>query len=233
MRFQKLILVFFLIFVSTVKAQHSEIGIIGGTSYYLGEINPSKHVVNKIKPAIGVFYRRNWGKRYSFRLGANYGRLAATDGITSTQLSEFRKLSFSASLLEGYSILEFNFLPYQINNYTTSGYTPYVFIGVAAFRTSSEITNDGRYYLDVNQATTSFSMPFGLGIKFDLSGNVGMAIEWGMRKTWVDTIDGLSESYQWGYQLSNTQNKDWYAILGITLNYKILTQSDHCPGVIN
>lgn len=233
MRFLKFIAIPLFLFTISGKGQHSEIGIIGGTAYYLGELNPSKHIINKVNPTIGLFYRKNLSKRYALRFGANYGRLGATDDITASELSKFRQLSFSASLLEGYGILEFNFLPYQINNYTTSLYTPYVFIGVAGFRTSSEITNDGIYFVQKNATSTSVSMPFGLGIKFDLSGNLGMALEWGMRKTWVDEIDGLTESYDWGYQLNNTQNKDWYAIVGITLNYKILTQSDHCPGVIN
>lgn len=233
MRFPKLIFFYFLLLSVITYSQHSELGLIVGTSYYLGEINPSKHVINEPNPAIGVFYRKNLSKRYALRFGANYGRLSASDDITATSLSQYRQLSFSASLLEGYSVLEFNFLPYQINNYTTYSYTPYVFIGVAGFRTSTEIENNGVYFVEKNESVTSVSMPFGMGFKFDLTGNLGMAIEWGMRKTWVDGIDGLTESYDWGYQLSNTQNKDWYSILGITLNYKILTDSDHCPGVIN
>ncbi len=233
MRFQKLIVLIFLSSSFIGFGQHSEIGLLAGTSYYLGEINPSKHVINKVNPAFGVFYRRNLSKRYSLRAGGNYARLSASDDITATDLSNFRRLSFSASLLEGYGILEFNFLPYQINNYTTYSYTPYVFIGAAIFRASPNVDNEGIYSLYSSETVTSVSMPFGMGFKFDVGGNLGMAIEWGMRKTWTDQIDGLTESYNWGYQLSNNQNKDWYAIVGITLNYKILTQSDHCPGVIN
>ena len=54
-----------------------------------------------------------------------------------------------------------------------------------------------------------------------------------MRKTLTDQIDGLSETHLDGYQLSNTQNKDWYSILGISLNYKFLTDDDRCRGVVN
>ena len=214
-------------------SQHTEIGIIGGTSYYLGEINPSKQVINKVNPALGVFYRKNLSKRYALRFGANYAKVSATDDITATEISNFRQLSFSSTILEGYGILEFHFLPYQIGNYTTYNYTPYVFIGAAVFRSSPTVENNGGYYTESQGSIIAPSMPFGVGLKFDIAGNVGMSLEWGMRKTWTDGIDGLSESYQSGYQLSNTQNKDWYSIVGITLNYKILTQSDHCPGVIN
>ena len=54
-----------------------------------------------------------------------------------------------------------------------------------------------------------------------------------MRKTFTDEVDGLSETYVNTYQLSNSQNKDWYSIVGITLNYKILTKDARCIGVVN
>ncbi|MCB0402816.1 MAG: hypothetical protein KDD41_12080 [Flavobacteriales bacterium] len=234
MRFiNRLVISLFLFIPSVTMAQHSEIGILGGTAYYLGELNPGMQVSNKINPAVGVFFRKNTSKRYALRFGANYAKIGASDQITSTTWSNFRQLSFSSSLLEAYGILEFNFLPYQINNYTTNSYTPYVFIGIAGFMVSPEVQNEGVLSTTAGGSFIAPSIPFGLGLKFNLSGNMGMAIEWGMRKTYTDEIDGLSESYLGGYQLSNSQNNDWYSILGITLNYKILTESDHCPGVIN
>lgn len=233
MRFLKLISITFILTQSVYGQHHSELGILGGTSYYLGELNPSKQVVNKINPAIGVFYRKNTSKRYALRFGLNYAKLSASDEITATSFSDFRQLSFSTSLYEGYGILEFNFLPYEIGGYRSSPFSPYVFIGVAGFIVNPEVENDGGYYTESSGALTTFSIPFGAGIKFDLGRNWGVGIEWGMRKTYTDEIDGLSPEYYGGYQLSNSQNNDWYSILGITLNYKILTQSDHCPGVIN
>jgi len=235
MRSYKLILVFFFLQRTAVYSQHSEIGIFAGTSYYLGELNPSIQVANKVRPAIGVFYRKNISKRYALRGGFNYGKLAATDQFSSTELSQFRQLSFSTDVIEAYGILEFNFIPYEINNYTTSNFTPYVFIGVAAFMVSPNVESksNGISTTASQRNIIAPSMPFGLGIKFNFSGNMGLAIEWGMRKTLSDDIDGLSENYVGGYQLSNTQNKDWYAFFGITLNYKFLTKTDHCPGVIN
>ncbi len=231
MRFYKSIIVFFFLFSVAATGQHSEIGFLGGSSYYLGELNPSAQVINKVRPALGVFYRKNTSKRYALRFGVNYAQLAATDKFSSTELSQFRQLSFSSNLLEGYGILEFNFIPYQINNYTTSSFTPYVFIGAAAFWVKPSVEG-GTTELEKGDVIAP-SMPFGFGVKFNFIRNLGLAVEWGMRKTFTDEIDGLSETYNSGYQLSNTQNKDWYSIVGITLNYKILTKTDHCPGVIN
>jgi len=232
MKFYKSIIILFLLFSYSVNCQNSEIGVLAGSSYYIGELNPSVQIMNKVRPALGVFYRKNLSKRYALRFGINYAMLSATDKFSSNELSQFRQLSFSTNLWEGYGILEFNFIPYQINNYATSKFTPYVFIGVAGFWVSPNV--DGGGNREVAKADViAPSMPFGLGVKLNFVRNLGLGLEWGMRKTFTDQIDGLSEKYVSGYQLSNTQNNDWYSIIGITLNYKILTKSDHCPGVIN
>ena len=134
-------------------------------------------------------------------------------------------------MYEGYGILEFNFIPYQINNYSTSSFTPYVFIGIAGFYASPNVS--GPITDLVKEDVVAPSVPFGLGIKFNFADNLGLGIEWGMRKTFTDQVDGLTDTYIHGYQLSNNQNNDCYSIVGITLNYKFLTERDRCPGVIN
>jgi opacity protein-like surface antigen len=233
MKFYTLILLSPFLFYLSGFSQNSEIGILGGTSYYLGEINPSIQIANEFNPSLGVFYRKTTGKRYALRIGASYGRLSAVNNRSSIELNQNKLVSFSSNLFEAYGVLEFNFIPYQINNSTNSSFTPYVFIGAAVFRVDPKINSTSTTAIPSLGAVIAPSMPFGLGIKFDFINNLGLAIEWGVRKTLTDRIDGLSETYLEGYQLSNTQNNDWYSIVGITLNYKILTKSDHCPGAIN
>lgn len=207
-----------------------------GTSYYIGDINPSLHVVNKVRPAGGFFYRKNSNKRYSLRGGINYASLAASDATTGHQFNIERDVSFSANLFEGYGILEFNFIPYQINNYNTSNFTPYVFIGFSVFY--ADLTVDPTVLLSIkgDDQIDTFSapaIPFGMGIKFNFFENFGLGVEWGLRKTFTDKLDGLPALWYDNYQLSNSQTKDWYSIVGVTLNYKFLTKRDNCPGVIN
>lgn len=233
MRFYRLIIVPFVLFFFSGQCQHSEIGILGGASYYVGELNPSTQVFNKIRPAVGVFFRRNMGRRYALRFGLNYGKLSAADNFSSSELSDYRQLSFSSNVYEAYGILEFNFFPYEIGSYSTASATPFVFIGGAVFRVSPTLDGDGAVRTSTQGSTTAPSMPFGMGVKFTIGRSWGMALEWGMRKTLTDQIDGLSETYLNGQQLSNTQNKDWYSIIGLSINYKILTKSMRCKGPVN
>jgi hypothetical protein len=227
-----LLLFFLLVFVRTEsKAQHTELGVFLGTSYYLGEINPNIHFTNKLNPAIGVLYRRNLSKRYSLRYGFNFGLLGADDDNNYTEWNNSRNISYSTTIIEVSALLEFNFLPYQINNYNTSPYTPFIFIGAAGFRVAPELKDNNTKTTTEQKSIIAASMPFGFGFKFNFIRNLGLNIEWGMRKTFTDEMDGLTATYQNGYQLSNSQNNDWYSFAGITLNYKILTKTDRCPVV--
>jgi len=225
----------FCLFLATplLKAQNYELGVFLGTAYYNGELNPSTQVINKIRPDLGIFIRRNWNTRYALRIGANYGKISAEDKNNSTELSKFRKLSFSTDIIDVYGALEFNFLPYQINNYTTSNFTPYVFIGAAVFRANPSVMYDGNNTAISTGSIIAPAVPFGAGLKFKFVQNFGLSIEWTFRKTFTDDLDGLPATYFNGYQLSNSHSKDWYSFLGITLNYKFLTSSDRCPIVIN
>lgn len=225
------LLLIFSLFFNKSKAQHTEIGVLFGASYYVGELNPSTPFINEINPAIGVLYRKNLNKRYALRYGLNYGLLAANDNHNKTQWSKFRNLSFSTSIIEASALLEFNFLPYQINNYTTSPFTPFVFIGAAVFRITPKVKNNDNNTTSLSKSIIAPSIPFGVGLKFDFIRNIGLNIEWGIRKTFTDKIDGLPNTYSNGYQISNSNNNDWYSFAGITLNYKFLTKKDKCPIV--
>lgn len=226
---KSIIFLFFLFLCGLIKSQHVEIGVFGGSTYYLGELNPGVPFVNKPRPVIGVLYRKNWSKRYALRLSANYGKLAAEDKMNSSEWSGYRELSFSSSILEASGVLEFNFLPYQINNYNTSPFTPFVYIGVAAFQVKPKIKNTSSDVEVKRSSLIAPSIPFGFGVKFDFIRNLGLTFDWGVRKTFTDKIDGLDETYLNGYQISNSQNNDWYSFIGISLNYKILTKRDRCP----
>jgi len=218
-----------------VSAQNVNFGISFGIPYYIGELNPSTPVLNKVNPSIGVFYRKNFNKRYALKTGINYIKLGASDSFSSNDFSRFRNLSFSSNAIEGFSTLEFNFIPYQINNQATSSFTPYVFIGAAIlFKINLNLeTNDNTIETPSSVgSSTHAAIPFGMGMKFNFVNNLGVSIEWGLRRTFTDRLDGLPDTFN-NIQIGDSQNKDWYSLIGITLNYKILTQSDRCPGAIN
>lgn len=215
-------------------AQHSEFGFLGGLAFYTGELNPSPSPQNNINPILGVFYRKNTSKRYALRFGFNYAKLSADDQNDinfEVQNFETRNLSFSSSLYDVYGILEFNFIPYSINN-SQSKFTPFVFIGIGGYYISPKVVNN--ITQETNKtSTSSISVPFGTGVKFNVINNIGSSIEWTYRKTFTDKIDGIEELHQNGLQQSNTANKDWYSFITFSISYRFSRKSDKCAYPIN
>jgi len=225
------------LFISNnVNAQHSELGFFLGTSYYIGELNPTKHFNQFYLPAAGIIYRKNLSKRYSLKTSLLYGKLKAIDKSTQIAFNAFRNYSMSGPLYEASGQLEFNFLEYQIG-VKENNHSPYVFIGVSAFLSKIDLFYNGnnkeRTVFNSENITDSWMsnvvIPFGIGYKFNIGGNFGAALEWGMRKTYTDELDRLENVYSIGYQKGNAKNYDWYNFSGIIITYKFRKAFDRCP----
>ncbi|HRF80201.1 MAG TPA: DUF6089 family protein [Flavobacteriales bacterium] len=88
------------------QAQVSELGLTGGVTYYIGDLNPYRHYPKDTKLAFGILYRYNFSDRYAFRLQALNGTLQAYDNRSSDSLQLMRDLHFRARLLEFSGLLE-------------------------------------------------------------------------------------------------------------------------------
>jgi len=88
---------------------------------------------------------------------------------------------------------------------------------------------------------------FGLGIKYSVTDRLGIGLEWGMRKTFTDYLDDVSEYYYIdfddftnpdeigmiqhlsdpsptkhdpGMERGNPNDNDWYSFAGISITYR-------------
>ena len=213
-RLNKIILSIILIISSStnISAQYEpnkEFGILGGTGYYIGDMN-SNHF-NNLHVAGGITYRVNFDRRFSFKSSALYTNIYADDANSSDPIKLNRDLSFKSDILELSGQIEFNFLPYETGNSLYS-WSPFVFIGAAIYNHNPKAeASDGKWY-DLQelgtegQGTTSFpnrkkyaltqlSMPFGGGVKIGVSENFNIILEYGLRKTSTDYLDDVSMTY--------------------------------------
>jgi hypothetical protein len=237
--------------VAESKAQTLEVGLFGGGSYYLGDLNPGKHFSN-LQLAYGVLARYNIDGRWAVRLSGTRGTVKA-NSASSSYMPE-RMLSFESPVTDISAVAEFNFFEYYTGSrkYWVS---PYIFAGFSFFTFSpssggvslqplgTEGQADG-YMGRAPYKTYSFSIPFGLGVKISVFRNLGMTVFWEMHKTFTDYLDDVSTtyylvgktinkddpqqflsdptmSYDPGMQRGNSRNKDWYSFSGISLTYKI------------
>lgn len=208
--FRSLLLPLVLTGALAAHAQVGEIGITGGVTYYIGDLNPYRHYPKDTRPAFGVLYRYNFSDRYAVRLQALNGTLEAYDSNSSDSLQQLRNLHFRARLLEFSGIFEVNFRKYRSKDKDSKRWTPFMFAGLAYFRAAPQAMLDETWY-DLQplgtegQGTTArpgsdayavdnISIPFGVGFKVN-AGRLDFQLEWGLRRTYTDYIDDVSTTY--------------------------------------
>ncbi|PLX13133.1 MAG: hypothetical protein C0598_04380 [Marinilabiliales bacterium] len=219
-----------------------EVGVFGGGSYYLGDINPALHF-SQTQLAYGGIVRYNLNDRWTVRASYYRGKLKGDD--TKTNAIVNRELNFVTPVNDISVVAEFSWFQYFTGSKRTY-FTPYLFAGVSYFTFKPE-NNDGVALqpLGTEGQNTGFngrspyslsglSFPFGFGVKYSLNKRIGLAFEWGMRKTFTDYIDDVSSTYannpdiiadptqshSAGMQRGDDKKNDWYNFTGITITYK-------------
>lgn len=254
----KFVLIIFLLVLSfTLKAQTWEIGATGGGSGYMGDLNPN----NPIKVsgyAFGGFVKRNFNGYLSVRGGLTFGRIAAADSNSNSAQFRERNLSFTTSIQEVAITGEFNFMNY-IPEAGKNKFTPFIFLGGAAATYFPYTTYEGKKYSlrgartegeKVNYSTTTISLIYGAGIKYNIAGKFTLGAEMGYRNTNTDYLDDVSGNYvdkgsaqtiskaladrsgektgiyigTPGTQRGDLRSHDTYFFTQITLSYTFVTQ---------
>lgn len=196
--------------IQVLFAQVSEIGGTIGASYYIGDLNPTRHYQRDTKLAGGLVYRYNFNDRYALRLQGLYGTLKAYDSDSRDTLQLLRNLHFTTKVFEAAALFEINFFKYRKKGKDGRFWTPFVFGGLAYFRVNPKAQLDDTWYElqplgTEGQGTTAtgnsepykldnVSIPFGAGLKVNL-GKMDIQAEWGMRRTYTDHIDDVSGTY--------------------------------------
>jgi hypothetical protein len=220
--------------------RQSELGFFGGASYYIGDINPRNHFRDS-HPAYGVFFRIAPNYRFAFRLGLSAGTISGNDAQSGEPDQLERNLNFQSKIYDLHAITEFNFVEYRIGH-DRYKFSLFIFAGLAGFY-FNPVSNSGtqlRYASSEGQATAypkyQVSIPFGIGLKWNMGDKVGMGVEWGPRRTFTDYLDDIRSVYPdngadidpttgnsrlAGNMRGNPSTKDWYFYYGVTLNIKL------------
>ena len=245
MRNRALHIIFICLLGSTCKSQTPfsswELGVFGGGSYYLGEVNQSHFT--PINLALGPILRYNYDQRLNVKFGLTFGAIEGDDNNSNSSFNTGRNVSFKSDILEISSVVEFNFFPFSSLDPKAYLVTPYGYLGFAYLNHNPKVKNNGEFYsgnLETEGESYSkhlLTIPMGVGIKFGMN-RFGIALDWGIRKTFTDYLDDVSTFYlPINPSLGNTQqdignlteysdvgdfkrgdkySKDWYIFTGIT-----------------
>lgn len=266
MRTPYLYLLLFIFSFSIAKSQNTfrglrtpysswEIGVFGGESYYLGEVNQTHFVPFNL--AFGPIVRYNYDQRLSFKAALKMGTIEGDDSKSSSTFNQDRNFAFTSELIEISGLMELNFFPFSALDDKAYIVSPYGFIGLAYLNHNPQANFNGIKISTNNLATEGntyskhlMTIPMGLGIKFRMN-RFGLGINWGIRKTFTDYLDDVSTFYlpansssgsaqqniANSTQYSNVDNikrgdqysKDWYVFTGLTL-FVNLTPKRVCPS---
>jgi hypothetical protein len=214
-----ILIVTFFVFCLNTKAQqfkaNTEIGLLLGSSYYLGDLNTSHF--NQPLPAAGLIIRKNIDKRFVYKCELMYLNLKSDERKSNDTIAFNRGLHFKSPVYELSGQLEFNFLPYQPGNplYT---WTPFIYTGVSLFYYNPQAENKNGEWVNLQelgtegQGTTTtfadgkrdkyaqmqFSIPMGGGFKISVNESFNIILEYGARKTFTDYIDDVSTTFVGG-----------------------------------
>ena len=196
-------------------AQINEIGISLGGSNYIGDIGREYYIYPN-NYAIGIIYKYNLNPRIALRGTYTYSKITDDDADANNIARQLRDLHFTNTLNELALGVEFSFIEYGLSSRDKT-YTPYILFEIAAvnYNVVKAETSPGEY--DYEPKTT-FSIPFGLGYKTRLFGNLAGAIEIGVRYTFEDDLD-YNEPNIPSLTYGNPNNNDWYVFSGINLVY--------------
>ena len=267
-----LILIVFCAVSFVGKAQlftpNTEVGFIGGGSYYLGDLNTAHF--NNSSVAAGFIIRKNIDRRFCYKAELLYLNLAADDrNNPSDTIAINRGLHFKSPIYELSGQIEFNFLPYDPSNalYT---WTPFVYTGVSLFHFNPQAENITGEWVSLQElgtegqgtssfpdrskyALTQFAIPMGGGLKIAVNPSFNIILEYGIRKTFTDYLDDVSTTFVGnggsyplemnqdsrdmsdplkthfqGDQRGDPNKNDWYSFAGITLSFKLNSNTKDC-----
>ncbi len=196
-------------------AQKSEIGFGLGVFNYTGDLVRTYDLTTS-KPAATVFYRTNISRVISFRIALTGGQLAASDRHHPIDSFAFkRNASFNIFLLEAAGTFEYHFLDWR-DDRRRLRFTPYLFAGAALFGISGNAKKTAQY------SNVQVAIPFGVGMKYVLTPKYYIGFEIGIRKTFFDYLDNISQgntSNKNNLHFGNPNDYDNYFFTGITLTY--------------
>lgn len=203
----------------SATAQRFEAGMFIGASNYIGDLADPQLFYKASGLAYGGLVRYNFSPRWTARLGFTTGILQGADANTARNVS--RGFTFLGDIYEMSGLVEWNFLgkpAFSRNGIFARRVDPYLFIGgaLASFNTTAKApaTTSPYPFPEKDNRNVTVALPIGGGIKFHLSEEFTLGIEYGNRFTASDYVDGISKT-------ANATSKDWYMFGGLTLSYTI------------
>ncbi len=190
-----------------------EFGVTVGAAHYFGDLN-TRAGLNRPKPAIGAFYRKQFNNYLGVRIGIHYAQLGYSDIYSKNDFQKRRNLSFNTDIWEFAVSGDFNFFKFVPGDLRYP-FTPYVTLGLGVFSYNPyAYLNDKKIFLrplgtegqNINYVgadgktrkpygSMALCIPIGFGIKYNVNDRMNLSFEVAQRLTATDYLDDVSTTY--------------------------------------
>ena len=212
--------------VSRAEYNH-ELGLSGGTAFYLGDAN---HVTpfNRAKWSAGAIYRYNIDTRWAVKLDVNYAEVEGDTrdfGYTLPNNQSYAR--FERGFVDIQAAVEFNFFDIGEDHYYTKSKfdaTPYILLGVGLCAYNDLYSGDNLY---------RFSIPFAIGGKWKINKRFILGIQWSIHKLFTDSFDVTNENNKildnpTGAPKVGFLDTDFYSLANISLSVNLFDTKKYC-----
>jgi Domain of unknown function (DUF6089) len=185
-----------------------EFGVSIGAAHYFGDLN-TRAAFNRPKPAVGIFFRKQFSNYVSARISGHFAQVGYSDTYSKNEYQRLRNLSFNSNIYEIGIQGDFNFFKFVPED-PTHNFTPYVTLGVGLFNFDPYAYYNGNK-VNLRQlgtegqtigfngrkpyATTALMIPFGVGLKYNLTERMNIFFEVAHRFTFTDYLDDVSTTF--------------------------------------
>ncbi len=189
-----------------------------GMTGYLGDANTSNLWSSPSWDA-EILFRYIVNPRWALKTNFYVGGLSGDSSKMTNVFPSGETYNFSTTFYEIGEMAEFNFFNYgmgetyrklkRISPYIAAG------LGLTAWSTGGE-------------SGAAFTIPLGVGVKYKPSERLNLGIEFLMKKTFTDRLDGALLDDPAGIKSSFMKNTDWYSTLTFTVSYEFSKRCATC-----
>lgn len=195
-----------------------DMGVGIGMTGYLGDANGSNLYKN---PGFDgeVLFRYILNPRFNFKTNFYVGNLRGNSAQMKNVLPGGENFKFSTTFYELGEVAEFHFFNYGMGEQyrKLKRWTPYICAGLSVMAWSVD-----------RKAGVTMAIPLGVGFKFKPALRWNLGLEFLMKKTFSDRIDGPQLSDPYGIKSSFMKNTDWVSTLTLSISYEFSKRCAVC-----
>lgn len=181
-------------------------GFSGGIANYQGDLAEKIFIPGMTRGFAGVHVRYELSQRIMLRAGLGFASVAGHDKYASSSWRRQRNLNFQTGITEGSLLAEIHtfkmddkrFSPYVFGGLALFRYNPYTYDGQNEKQYLQPLGTEGQGlpgYDKEPYALNQWAIPFGGGLRFNLTPKIIVGAEIGIRKLFTDYLDDVSTSY--------------------------------------